>query len=98
MDMTFQVPFLSLAAILLWKDSDLGLFLGGVWLISGGVYMCVLILTAPFCAFYHVPGAFDTFPLWLLLCAGCSWCSWMMLRSTPRKPENKFKLESSSSY
>lgn len=79
LDLSIQVPSLTLAAIWLWKRQPWGYVLGTMMMIADTVYILVLIVIAPFAANAGVPGAWDQVPLWVVLGAGCLISSGLLL-------------------
>lgn len=79
LDLSIQVPSLTLAAIWLWKRRPWGYVLGTMVMITGTIYMFVLIVCGPIAAKAGLPGAWDLIVLWIVLGAACLISSALLL-------------------
>ena len=81
LDLSIQVPALILGAIWLWRRRPWGYVVGTTLMVSGTVYMLVLLAFSPFAAKAGLPNPWQQAPLWVFYGTSCALASLALFRS-----------------
>jgi hypothetical protein len=81
LDLSIQVPALTLGAIWLWKRSPWGYVAATALMVADAVYMVVLLAFSPFAAKAGLPDPWQPAPLWAFFGTGCALSSLALLKS-----------------